>query len=226
MEQVEDIARNMVDHYQKTYELTFDLWASRNKTFLLLLGLVGSAPLITFPALGTRSLVFLYLGHALGLKETELLALQNGFPFGILQAIFLFVILYLMVNLYHRTRYVLRNYAYLSALETDIRQALGLGKDNVAFTRESTFYWGHRDILSGAVKYVYIVLLAGLLLIFLGTLTVADWRTSNHLLTAVDIVFAVPTLTFLFGFAASSVSMDTRAAIVPGAWTTSRVAQK
>jgi hypothetical protein len=205
---LENDAKHVIDHYQKTYELTFSLWEGRNNIFLTLLGLVGVATLVAFPALGTRSIVFLYLGHSIGLKETELLVLQNGFPFGLLQAIFLFLILYLTVNLYHRARYVLRNYAYLSALETEIRQMLGLGEGAAAFTRESTFYWGHRDTLSGAVKYVYIVLLGGLLLSLLFTLIVSDWRSGNLLLSVVDMTFAVPTLTFLYGFAISSVSMD------------------
>jgi hypothetical protein len=205
---VEDIAKHLIDHYQKTYELTFNLWEGRNRIFLMLLGAVGAAPLLMFPALGTRSLLFLYVGHKFGLSEAEVLALQTGFPFGILQSILLFAILYLTVNLYHRARYVLRNYAYLSAMEHEIRATLNLSNNAVAFTRESTFYWGSRDVLSAAVKYIYIFLLAGLLLIFLGSLIVVDWRSGNHPMAAIDIVFAAPILTFLYGYATSSVSMD------------------
>jgi hypothetical protein len=208
LQEVEDAAKHLVDHYQKTYELTFTLWGDRNKTFMILLAVVGTAPLITFPALGTRSLVLLYLGHMLGLNENDLRVLQDGFPFAILQAIILFAVLYLTINLYHRDRYVLRNYAYLSALEAEIRQILALDSAAVAFTRESTFYWGQRDLLAGAVRYVYIVLLAGLLFSFLGALIVADWRSSNHLLSLVDIVFTVPTLIFVFGCAKSTISVD------------------
>ncbi len=208
-------AELLVDHYQKTYQLTFKLWSERNKTFLLLLTVVGAASLMTFPALGTRSVLFIYMGHSLGLEGKSLDEFQQGFPYGILQAILLFVILYLMVNVYHRANYVLRNYAYLGALEAEIRQVLGLRENSVSFTRESTFYWGHRSFLSGSVKYVYIVLLGGLLLMFLGALTIADWRHGNWLLTAIDLVFSVPTLTFLLGFAVSSISMDREEAVVP-----------
>jgi hypothetical protein len=216
VQEVEDTAKHLVDHYQKTYELTFTLWADRNKTFLILLGLVGAAPLITFPTLGTRSLVLLYLGHMLGLNEKDLRMLQDGLPFGILQAIILFAVLYLTINLYHRDRYVLRNYAYLGALETEIRQTLALDAAAIAFTRESTFYWGQRDLLAGAVRYVYIVLLAGLLFSFLGALIVADWRSGNRVLSLVDIVFAAPTLIFVFGCAKSSISVDHKHAIAGG----------
>jgi hypothetical protein len=211
---MEDIAKQLIDHYQKTYELTFELWQGRNKVFLMLLGAVGTAPLLMFPALGTRSILFLYLGHKFGLSEGEIVALQNGFPFSILQSILLFAILYLTVNLYHRARYVLRNYAYLSALEREIRAALNLSNGAVAFTRESTFYWGSRDVLSGAVKYIYIVLLAGLLIVFLGSLILVDWRSGTRLMATIDIIFAVPILTFLYGYATSSVSMDRKHAIV------------
>jgi hypothetical protein len=140
---------------------------------------------------------------------------QSGFPFGILQAIFLFVIFYLTVNLYHRARYVLRNYAYLGRLEKEIRQQLALPVTYVAFTRESSFYWGSRDLFAGAVKYVYIILLSGLLVSFLVATVIGDWKTGNHLLTGVDILFAIPTLAFLAAYAIASVSMDREEAIVP-----------
>ncbi|MGB8770659.1 MAG: hypothetical protein WCC92_13645, partial [Candidatus Korobacteraceae bacterium] len=209
------IGQCLIDHYQKTYELTYTLWKGRNKTFLILLGAIGVATLVTFPALGTRSLLFLYVRHSLDLKESELGMLQSGFPFGILQAIFLFVIFYLTVNLYHRARYVLRNYAYLGRLEKEIRQQLALPDTSVAFTRESSFYWGSRDRFSAAVKYVYITLLSGLLVSFLAATIIGDLKTGKTLLTVVDIVFAVPTLIFLTAYAIASVSMDGEAAIVP-----------
>jgi len=212
---VDTTAKYLTDHYQKTYELTYALWKGRNKTFLILLGAVGLATLVTFPALGTRSVLFLYLAHSLGLEQKDVSGLQSGFPFAILQAIFLFVIFYLTVNLYHRARYVLRNYAYLGALETEIRQNLALSAPSVAFTRESSFYWGNRDIFSAAVKYVYIILLSGLLVSFLAATIIADCKSGNRLLTIVDILFAVPTLTFLAAYAIASVSMDHGGATVP-----------
>ncbi len=210
---MESTAKYLIDHYQKTYELTYALWKGRNKTFLVLLAAVGIAALVTFPALGSRSVLFLYVGHSLGLEQKDLTALQNGFPFSLLQAIFLFVIFYLTVNLYHRARYVLRNYAYLSALEREIRQELALPESTVAFTRESNFYWGSRDGFSGAVKYVYIILLSFLIVTFLVATVIGDWRSHRMLLTGIDVLFGVPTLLFLFAFARASHSMDNEEAI-------------
>ena len=91
------------------------------------------ATLVMFPALGARSILFLYVRHLLSLTDGELKNVQSGFPFGILQAIFLFVIFYLTVNLYHRSRYVLRNYAYLGLLEEEIRQELALPAWSLSF---------------------------------------------------------------------------------------------
>jgi hypothetical protein len=219
---VENAAKYLIDHYQKTYELTYALWNGRNKTFLILLAAVGVAALVTFPALGGRSVVFLYAGNSLGLKPEDVTALQNGFPFSLLQAIFLFVIFYLIVNLYHRARYVLRNYAYLSALEREIRQQLALPDSTVAFTRESTFYWGNRDFFSGAVKYVYIILLSCLIVSFLVATIVEDWIGHHRALSVVDVLFAVPTLAFLVAYARASLSMDTKETIAPNPQATAK----
>jgi hypothetical protein len=109
-----------------------------------------------------------------------------------------------MVNLYHRSRYVLRNYAYLGFLEREIRQQLALPENSVAFTREGDFYWNERDWFSARVKYVYICLVAGLLLMFLGATNVGDWRGGHCVLTGMDFAFAVPTVAFLVAYILSS----------------------
>jgi sensor histidine kinase YesM len=203
-----DAVQHLTDHYQKTFELTYQAWKGRNNTFLLLLAAISVSSLIAFPALGTRSLFFLYMQQSLGLNGTQVEDIQRGFPFGMLQATSLFVIFYLTVNLYHRAQYVLLNYAYLGALEGEIRAALGLGAETVAFTRESSFYWERRDPLLGTVKWVYIFLLASLLLVFLTGTVIQDARNGNWLLVSIDVVFVVPTLLYLYAYAASSVKLD------------------
>ncbi len=50
-----------------------------------------------------------------------------------LQGIGLFVVFYLMVNLFQRATAVLRNYAYLGELESEIRSLLGYGPQAVPF---------------------------------------------------------------------------------------------
>ncbi len=212
---METTAKYLVDHYQKTYELTYRLWQGRNKTFLILLGAIGVATVVMFPALGARSILFLYVRHSLGLSDPELKNVQSGFPFGILQAIFLFVIFYLTVNLYHRSRYVLRNYAYLGLLEKEIRQELKLAASTFAFTRESSFYWRQRDAFAPWVKVVYIGLLSVLLLTFLLATIYGDWKSGNRLLTVADILFALPIGIFLYAYASSSIKLDKAETVTP-----------
>lgn len=152
--------------------------------------------------------MFLYLQHALDLGEDQVAGIQAGFPFGMLQAITLFVIFYLTVNLYHRALYVLMSYAYLGALEAEIREEIGVGEAAVAFTRESSFYWRRRDPLLGTVKWVYIILLTSLLVAFLVGVAIQDARLGNWLLLFVDLLFSAPTLLYLYAYAASSVRLD------------------
>jgi len=204
----------LTEHYQKTYELTYAAWKSRNNTFLALLAAISVASLVTFPILGTRTLLFLYFQHLLGLKDGQLHELHAGFPFGILQAIALFVIFYLTVNLYHRALYVLMNYAYLGALEAEIRAALGLSRSSISFSRESSFYWGKRDPLLWTVKWVYIILLSLLLIAFLAGTMIQDWRGGEWFRVVIDAVFGGPTLLYLFAYAKASVKLDRKEAVV------------
>ena len=41
-------AQLLAEHYQKTYELTYEFWKQRNRTFILLIGVIGVATLLTF----------------------------------------------------------------------------------------------------------------------------------------------------------------------------------
>ena len=127
-----------------------------------------------------------------------------------LQTILLIVIFYLMVNLYHRAVYVLRNYRYLGLLEAEIRSHLELDENSVSFTRESTFYWGQRSVLSGAVKFAYIGILGALLIAFLFARVAADFSSENVYLPYVDLAIAIPTLLFYFEYARSSVGLDSQ----------------
>jgi hypothetical protein len=206
----------LAEYYQKTYELTYELWKQRNRTFLLLLALIGGATLLTFKVPEANSLLVDLIAKILDIKgDQRIKELRNSFPFGLLQSILLVAIFYLMVNLYHRATYVLRNYSYLGALEAEIRQHLHMPPHSVMFTRESTFYWHGRSPLLGAVKWIYIAFLGSLLLAFLLGRIVDDFRSGNVILAAIDIVIAIPTAMFFVAYAVSSVSMDTERAIVP-----------
>jgi hypothetical protein len=110
----------LVDHHQKTYELTFEMWKQRNRTFL-----ISVATLFTFGVPVANSLLVDLVANSVGLSdEKRIIQLRSSFPFGLLQSALLIAVFYLMVNLYHRALYVLRNYSYLSKVEDEIRQHL------------------------------------------------------------------------------------------------------
>jgi hypothetical protein len=212
---MDDSVKPIIEHYQKTYELTYELWQQRNRTFLLLLAVIGAATLLTFRVPQADSLLVDVVAKAAGVSNTARAAeLRAGFPFALLQSIILMVVFYLMVNLYHRAVNVLRNYRYLSCLASEIRELLQLQSDRIAFTRESTFYWGAQSRLSGAVKWVYFGMLGLLLLAFLGGRVMEDVSTSNMALAIVDLLIGIPTLVFYVEYARSSISLDAAAAIV------------
>ena len=209
-----DTSEILVDHYQKTYELTYETWKQRNKTFLILLGVVSVATLLTFRAPEANSLLVDLIAKLLGITDAgRMTELRNSFPFGLLQSILLTAVFYLMVNLYHRALYVLRSYSYLSKLEKEIRQHLRLSEESVFFTRESAFYWSRHTRITQLVKWVYIIFLGLLLLAFLMGRIVDDFRIGNTILAIVDIVIAIPTLLFFWAYAQSSVTLDTEQAI-------------
>ena len=209
-------AEALVGHYQQTYELTYEMWKQRNRIFLLLLAVISVATILTFRAPQADSLLLDLIRKLLDVSDPARIGeLRTSFPFGLLQSVLLVAVFYLMVNLYHRALYVLRNYSYLSRLEVEIRQQLNLPKASVAFTRESTFYWkGRESTRLGFVKWVYIAFLGALLVAFLFGRIVDDFRLRNHVLAFIDILIATPTLFFFFAYAKSSAVLDKEQAIV------------
>jgi hypothetical protein len=164
---------------------------------------VALASLLTY-APQTNPILLSWLGKVVGIKNQA--KLTESIPFALMQAVFLAVVFYLMVNLFHRALYILRNYRYLGHLESEIRAALKLNDSDHSFTRESRFYWSDRSWVLGTVKFVYVVFLGVLLLAFLGGRLYADWR--NWLLVAVDLGLAIPTFGYFLAFSYYSVGLD------------------
>lgn len=210
-----DKGKILADHYQKTYELTWDLWRQRNTTFLVLLCVIAASTLLTFGSAETQPLLVRWLAKTLEITDRQdILELSRSFPFGLLQSLLLVVVFYLMVNLYHRALYVLRNYRYLACLEREIRRELGVLADSAAFTREGKFYWTDRVILQSAVKWCYIVLVGVLLFAFLIGRIYQDFRTRTLTLAVAELLVATATGVFFLAYAKSSVSMDSETGVV------------
>ena len=142
----------LAEHYQKTFELTLTVWEQRNRTFLILLAVVGVASLLTFNVSQAQPLLADLISKTVGVEDaTRRAELRTSFPYGLIQSILLMVVLYLTLLLYHRTTFILRSYEYLAAIEKELRDALALSSQMVSFTRESSFYMQHRPALSKVI---------------------------------------------------------------------------
>jgi len=212
-----NIAEILIDHYQKTYELTYMMWKQRNRLFILLIIIIGVATLLTFRVSEANSLLVDLIAKIFSITDQKRIdQLRTSFPFGVIQSILLITIFFLMVNLYHRALYVLRNYQYLGALEKEIRSHLNLSKASIGFTRESTFYWSRRSSILGSVKWFYIVLLGILLLTFLSGRIIDDFQTGSFLLAIAELIIMIPILLYFFAYANSSIFLDSEDSILNG----------
>ncbi|TFW29504.1 hypothetical protein [Massilia horti] len=195
----------LVDHYQKTYEVTLHVWNERNRTFLLLLAVVGGATLLTFNASQAQPLLVDLIAKFLSIADAGRRdELRGSFPYGLVQSILLMVVLYLTLLLYHRTTFIKRSYRYLGVLEDEIRAGLGVAPASSAFTREGTFYLRQQLPLSRFVGMTYVVMLGLLLGAFLGMRIYTDLLSGSLWFALVDLVLALPTLLFFGAYARAS----------------------
>ncbi|HVG31383.1 MAG TPA: hypothetical protein VM864_16855 [Pyrinomonadaceae bacterium] len=208
----------LTEHYQKTYELTFEMWKQRNRVFLVLVGTIAVAALLTFRVSDAKPLLVKWVAKYLGLSESEL---QMSFPYGLLQTSLMVIIFYLMMNLFHRAHNVLFYYGYLGRLETEIRRHLHLSEASYFFTREGGSYWDDRKkskfrgLGLDAVKYIYMALLFVLLAAFIAKKLYDDFHTGTVGLGLVESVVAFLTLFYFVQYAHSSYRGDSDAAVVP-----------
>ncbi|MGF6408363.1 hypothetical protein [Paraburkholderia sp. MM5482-R1] len=195
-------AQIVAEHYQKTYELTLQMWEQRNTTFMQLLAVVGVAALLTLNVPQAQPLLVGLIAKVAGISgESGLRDLRRGFPYGLIQSILLMVILYLMAILYHRTALIRRCYAYLGAMEPEIKTSLHLKPEAVAFTRESTFYRQHEAPFGRLVAITYVGMLGALLASFLGAHIFADFSHGNYMIGVADVALAIPTILFFTAYA-------------------------
>lgn len=199
-------AELLADHYQKTFEVTLGVWEQRNLTFLILLAVVGGATLLTFNVAQAQPLLVDLIAKVLSVENAERQKeLRASFPYGLIQSILLMVVLYLTLVLYHRTSFVTRSYRYLEALEREIRFALDLPSDTVAFSREGQFYWNHRPLLAKAVGVAYTGMLGTLLVAFLSMRVYTDLQLGAIAFAVADVVLGILILLFYAAYALTSV---------------------
>lgn len=192
----------LVDHYNRTFDVTLKLWQQRNSTFLVLLLVVGIANLFSNRQvlLATLQTIFEHMNMKLGNLDGA-----AGF-YETVQTILLILVFYLMVQLYNRSTTVVMNYAYLGRLESEIRWAFAFGPRDIAFTRESQHYWYRRPLFFSLIKYFY-VLIIGALMAFYYWVRLSQDR-ENLTMLIVDGIVGVPTLVVFLAYAYQSIVYD------------------
>ena len=153
-----EVAKVIAEHYQKTFEFTYDYWKERNKNFLILLGIIGvEILLINRENAGLNHIALEIYATYIKRCPVPSESPEAGFPFNLLISILIVVIFYLIIQIYQKTSYINRSYQYLKDVEGEIVQVLK--KDNssnlTAFTREGNFYKNHKDFFRKTIGIVY-----------------------------------------------------------------------
>lgn len=225
------------DHYKETYNLALRTWNYRNRIFLILLAVVGGATLLTFEVDGAEPLLVDIIAGFFDITDCNTVTdLRTSFPFGLIQSILLMIILYLNVQLFHRTINIARYYKYIEKLELEIREILFekdykenfkkesndqestnqsirellLKEDYIAsFTRESKHYASTKHFLSGWIQFAYFIMLGGLLSAFISGRIISDFSNNQHwLLIASDIIISLAILLSYFGYVDSAAELN------------------
>ncbi|WP_210451422.1 hypothetical protein [Pantoea ananatis] len=191
----------LVDHYHKTYDLTFSLWEKRNNNLLILLIVVGFSALLTFNVAEAQPLLVDIIAKLCGVSDaTRITELRKSFPYGIIQSIFIIVVFYLMLNLYQKTRFIRRSYEYLSGVEDDIRHALSLKSPSISFTREGSFYKKDHTFTAMITGLCYVFILGSLLFSFLGMRLVTDWNSNQNMILIIDSLLSLGVTYFFLAY--------------------------
>jgi hypothetical protein len=198
----------LAEHYQKTFELTLNLWEQRNRTFLILLFAVGVGALLTFKVSQAEPLLVDLFANIFRINsEARLNELRANFPYSLINYILLTTVLYLMIQLYHKTISITRNYDYLAGMEEEIREGLDLQRTMISFTREGSFYSKNSTFLTKQIGVAYIVMLGFLLSAFLGKRIYIDIETGIVTIFVVDVILSLVTILFFGAYAYSSSSV-------------------
>jgi hypothetical protein len=199
----------ITEHYQKTFELTYETWKERNKLFVYLVLVTGLGLLLVLQVPEANTLLVDGIVKLLGITDKARISqLHKDFPLEIILSIILIIVFYLMQRLYSTSLAVLRNYAYLAALEKEIRQKLALTENSVSFTREGTFYWGHRSFAQTVSKWNYVLVILIVLLPFILLKLLSDFASTSILITVVDAFVAIMTFVYYGAYAFSTATLD------------------
>jgi hypothetical protein len=169
--------RGLLQHYRDTYKATFRFEAERNRLFqVLVIVLIVS----TYIALNKEAANEFFSTIVPGSNnESARAAVRNLNLYNIFSIVSLLASLYLIVNLHHRFATIKRNYKYMAALESEIREELGVQPSAVAFSRESDFYTKNKLGFFLFAKLNYSIILVSFVILFLGVRVWVDWPATT-----------------------------------------------
>ena len=143
---------SILDHYNTTAELNWNLWEARNRSFLLLIVAISLAGVLA------NDDVLLGVVKSLCDQVTKVKCEQlapGGTSYMMMHSVILVLVCYYMLTLYHRTASVIMSYKYMAELEKELRYGMGFASGEVAFTREGEYYSGHRPRSFSVIKWLY-----------------------------------------------------------------------
>ena len=205
-----DRNEGILDHYNKTAELTWNLWESRNRAFLMLIVAISLAAVL---ANDEMLLGVLKSICEQGKVKCESLA-PSGMSYLMVHSVILVLVCYYMLTLYHRTASVLMSYRYMGELEKELRYGFGFASGDVTFTREGAFYMANRPKPFSYVKWLYSIIIGVLLFLCYFVRFSKDfnsagnvsfrWNEPQTMMLAVDTcICALTVLAFVFYLRAS-----------------------
>lgn len=199
----------ITEHYQNTFELTYEMWKERNRLFVYLVLTAGVGLILLLRIPQANALLIDVVVKFLSITDkTRISELQTNFPFEVLLSTVMVIIFYLMQKLYSTNLSVLRNYLYLGAMENEIRAQLHLTAESVSFTREGSFYWGRRSFAQNISKWLYVVVIFISIVPFTALKTVNDFVSWNYVIGVVDAIISILTFVYLWEYAVSAQKLD------------------
>lgn len=204
-----EVISALTEHYQKTFELTYEMWKERNRLFVYLVLAAGIGLLLLLRIPQANTLLLYGVAKFLSItQQSDIEALNKAFPFDVLPSMVLVIIFYLMQRLYSTNLSVLRNYLYLGKMEDEIRAELQLTAKKVSFTREGNFYWGRRSLAQKISKWLYVIVIFIVLSPFVWMKIQRDLEAHINWVTGVDIAISALIALYIWQYAVSAKHLD------------------